>query len=314
MDNETKKINNEAYFQVPKSLFKMRRNGEISLTAFDIYILMLDRYKLSKKNKWIDNEGSIYINYSYEELLEDLCIKKKNIISEGLKELESLSLIKRRKRYRNSTVFYLTNESNQKVTLIKNESNQNDDFLKMKVTFSGNESNQKVTLKSEKNSQKDFENKSKNENEKALNKNNISNNNYKSNNNNVIDYINNKNNNIVPALHNEIYLLLEGRDIKINQITKICVDIQRIKEVIAYANNKNYGNGFILKALKENWQLGLESQASCKPGLDIQAGLKKSGLDIQADKNNPLGLESQANGKDYSMSIDEALKRSREKK
>lgn len=109
-------------------------------------------------------------------------------------------------------------------------------------------------------------------------------------------------------------MLLEGRDIKINQITKICVDIQRIKEVIAYANNKNYGNSFILKALKENWQLGLESQASCKPGLDIQAGLKKSGLDIQADKNNSLGLESQANGKDYSMSIDEALKRSRGKK
>jgi hypothetical protein len=61
------------------------------------------------------------------------------------------------------------------------------------------------------------------------------------------------------------------------------------------------GNGFIIKALKENWRLG---------------------LDIQADKNNSLGLDIQANTKsseiqrekDYSMSIDEALKRSRNKR
>lgn len=299
----------EPYFQVPKSLFRLRRNGGISLTAFDIYVLMLDRYRLSKKNNWIDEEGKTYINYSYEEFLRDLNIKKKNIISEGLKELETLNLIKKRKRYRNSTIFYLKIESNQVVTLVKNESNQNDDLLKMKVTILESESNQVVTSISEKSIQKGIENKKENECLKAPNKNNINNNNYKSNNN---IYINNNNIYNTGSLQNEIYLLLEGRDIKINQITKICVDIQRIKEVIAYANKKNYGNGFILKALKENWELGLESQASCN----------KSGLDIQADKNNLLGLESQANNKypenqgqkDYSMSIDEALKRSRGKK
>ena len=107
-------------------------------------------------------------------------------------------------------------------------------------------------------------------------------------------------------------MLLRGRNIKANQITKICIDIQRIKEVIDYADSKGLGNGFIIKALKENWKLGL----------DIQASLEKSGLDIQADKNNLLGLDIQANTKnseiqrekDYSMSIDEALKRSRNKK
>ena len=294
----------EPYFQVPKSLFRLRRNGGISLTAFDIYVLMLDRYKLSKKNNWKDEEGIYYIFYSYDELLENLYTKNKNRVAEALKELESLNFLKKRKRYRNSTIFYLKNESNQKDTLTQNESNQKD-------TLTQNESNQKDTTRSnqkdtfilQKNTQKDIENKEEIKGEIAPNKN-------KYNKNNIN---NSKNNNVIdPALKNEIHLLLRGRNIKANQITKICIDIQRIKEVIDYADSKGLGNGFIIKALKENWKLGL----------DIQASSKKSGLDIQADKNNSLGLDIQANTKnseiqrekDYSMSIDEALKRSRNKK
>ena len=283
----------EPYFQVPKSLFRLRRNGGISLTAFDIYVLMLDRYKLSKKNNWKDEEGIYYIFYSYDELLENLYTKNKNRVAEALKELESLNFLKKRKRYRNSTIFYLKNESNQKDTLTQNESNQKDTTR----------SNQKDTFILQKNTQKDIENKEEIKDEITLNKNNYNKNNIN----------NSKNNNVIdPALKNEIHLLLGGRNIKANQITKICIDIQRIKEVIDYADSKGLGNGFIIKALKENWKLGL----------DIQASLEKSGLDIQADKNNSLGLDIQTNTKnseiqrqkDYSMSIDEALKRSRNKK
>ena len=283
----------EPYFQVTKSLFRLRRNGGISLTAFDIYVLMLDRYKLSKKNNWKDEEGIYYIFYSYDELLENLYTKNKNRVAEALKELESLNFLKKRKRYRNSTIFYLKNESNQKDTLTQNESNQKDTTR----------SNQKDTFILQKNTQKDIENKEEIKDEITPNKNNNSKNNIN----------NNKNNNVIdPALKNEIHLLLRGRDIKANQITKICIDIQRIKEVIDWADKKELGNGFIIKALKENWKLGL----------DIQASSQESGLDIQADKNNSLGLDIQANGKnseiqrkkDYSMSIDEALKRSRNKK
>ena len=294
----------EPYFQVPKSLFRSWREGKINSTAFSIYMLMLDRYKVSKKNKWKDEEGNFYIIYSYEELLENLCIKNKNILADALKELEKLNLLKKRKRYRNSTIFYLKSESNQNVTSTKNESNVND-------TLTQSESNQNVTTRSnqnvtfilEKNTQKDIGNKEEIESENTPSKN-------KYNKNNIN---NSKNNNVIgPALKNEIHLLLRGRDIKANQITKICIDIQRIKEVIDYADSKELGNGFIIKALKENWRLGH----------DIQASSEKSGLDIQADKNNSLGLDIQANAKnpesqgnkDYSMSIDEALKRSRNKK
>ena len=316
----------EPYFQVPKSLFRLRRNGGISLTAFDIYVLMLDRYKISKKHKWVDKEKNVYIIYSYEDLMEDLNVKSKNGISEALKELEELNFLQRKKRYRNSTIFYLKNESTENHTFIKsesienrtltkNESTENHTFIKSESienrTLTKNESTENHTSMStenhtfifEKNTQKDTENKEEIKGEITPNKNNNSKNNIN----------NNKNNNVIdPALKNEIHLLLKGRNIKANQITKICIDIQRIKEVIDYADKKELGNGFIIKALKENWKLGL----------DIQASSKKSGLDIQADKNNLLGLDIQANSKnpesqgkkDYSMSIDEALKRSRNKK
>ena len=179
----------EPYFQVPKSLFRLRRNGGISLTAFDIYVLMLDRYKLSKKNNWKDEEGIYYIFYSYDELLENLYTKNKNRVAEALKELESLNFLKKRKRYRNSTIFYLKNESNQKDTLTQNESNQKD-------TLTQNESNQKDTTRSnqkdtfilQKNTQKNIENKEENESENTPNKNNYNKNNINnSKNNNVID-------------------------------------------------------------------------------------------------------------------------------
>ena len=294
----------EPYFQVPKSLFRLRRNGGISLTAFDIYVLMLDRYKVSKKHKWVDKEKKVYIIYSYEDLMEDLNVKSKNGISEALKELEELNLLQRKKRYRNSTIFYLKNESTENHTFIKSESIENRTLTKNESTENHtHRSTENHTFIIEKNTQKDIENKEEIKGKNTPNKNNNSKNNIN----------NSKNNNVIdPALKNEIHLLLRGRDIKANQITKICIDIQRIKEVIEYADSKELGNGFIIKALKENWKLGL----------DIQASPEKSGLDIQADKNNSLGLDIQANAKnpesqgnkDYSMSIDEALKRSRNKK
>lgn len=271
----------EPYFQVPKSLFRLRRNGGISLTAFDIYILMLDRYKISKKNKWVDNEKNVYIIYSYEDLMEDLNLKSKNGISEALKELEELNLLQRKKRYRNSTIFYLKNESTENHTFIKSESIENRTLTKNESTENHtHRSTENHTFILQKNTQKDIENKEEIKVEITPNKNNYNKNNIN----------NSKNNNVMdPALKNEIHLLLRGRNIKANQITKICIDIQRIKEVIDYADSKGLGNGFIIKALKENWKLGL----------DIQANTKNS--EIQREK-------------DYSMSIDEALKRSRNKK
>ena len=96
----------------------MRREGSLSLTAFDIYLLMSDRFRLSKKNGWIDEEGDTYIMYSYEELCEELNLKRRNSISEAIKELENLNLIEKKRRYNRSNVYYLVDisDSNNNVT------------------------------------------------------------------------------------------------------------------------------------------------------------------------------------------------------
>lgn len=113
----------ESFFQIPKVLFKMRREGSLSLTAFDIYLLMSDRFRLSKKNGWIDEEGDTYIMYSYEELCEELNLKRRNSISDAIKELEKLNLIEKKRRYNRSNVYYLVDisDSNNNVTSNSNE-------------------------------------------------------------------------------------------------------------------------------------------------------------------------------------------------
>ena len=130
---------NEPFYQVPKSLFRLRREGRISLTAFDIYILMVDRYKISclKENikSFTDEEGEIYFVYAYNSLMEDLNTTKRDGISKAIQELETLGLIKSKKAFGVATKYYMTSNqkgtstSNQKGTLIiinnKNNINKN---------------------------------------------------------------------------------------------------------------------------------------------------------------------------------------------
>ena len=129
----------EPYFQVPKSLFRSWRAGEINSTAFSIYMLMLDRYKISclKENRknFTDAEGEIYFVYAYNSLMEDLSIKKKHGISKAIEELETLGFIRSKKEHGKATIYYLTSDqkgtttSDQKGTLIiinnKNNINKN---------------------------------------------------------------------------------------------------------------------------------------------------------------------------------------------
>ena len=218
----------EPYFQVPKSLFRLRRNGGISLTAFDIYLLMSDRFRLSKKNGWIDEEGDTYIMYSYEELCEELNLKRRNSISEAIKELEKLNLIEKKRRYNRSNVYYLVDisNSNKKVTTISNEN----------VTLN---SNNNVTS---------------NSNINVYANNNYNNNNYMSNN-----YMNNNNKeNVAGIIRQEIKFLIKNRKIKIENIIKYSNDLERIKQVFEYADKNKKGDGWIIACLRDNYSLNQE--------------------------------------------------------
>ena len=130
---------NEPFYQVPKSLFRLWRDGVINSTAFSIYVLMLDRYKVScleeNKKNFTDENGEIFFVYAYNSLAEDLKISKRNGITKGIQDLESLGLIKSKKVHGKATIYYLasnpkdTTTSNPKDTLIiinnKNNINKN---------------------------------------------------------------------------------------------------------------------------------------------------------------------------------------------
>ena len=129
----------EPFYQVPKSLFRLWRDGVINSTAFSIYMLMLDRYKVScleeNKKNFTDENGEIFFVYAYNSLAEDLKISKRNGITKGIQDLESLRLIKSKKVHGKATIYYLTSNpkdtttSNPKDTLIiinnKNNINKN---------------------------------------------------------------------------------------------------------------------------------------------------------------------------------------------
>ena len=239
----------EPYFQVPKSLFRSWRTGEINSTTFAVYMLMLDRYKISclkeNRNKFTDESREIFFYYSYNSLADDLNITRRNEIAKAIQDLEKIGLIKSKKVYGKATMYYITSNLNDTSTSNLNDtstSNLNDTLIRI---------------------------------------NNNKNNTIKNNTNNSME--------CSSSFRNEIRLLIGIRKITVDRILKYCNNIERIKEVISYANKTNKGDGYIISALKENYNLK------------------------ELNSNENTADPCNAGKKDYSMSITEALKLSRNK-
>ena len=213
---------NEPFYQVPKSLFRLRREGGISLTAFDIYILMMDRYKISclKENikSFTDAEGEIYFVYAYNSLMEDLSIKKKHGISKAIEELESLGFIRSKKEHGKATIYYLT--SDQKGTTTSDQKGTTTSDQKGTLIIINNKNN--------------------------INKNNINN--------------NNKENVVAGVIRQEIKFLIKNRKLKIENIIKYSNDLERIKQVFEYADKNKKGDGWIIACLRDNYSLNQKEE------------------------------------------------------
>ena len=204
----------EPFYQVPKSLFRLWRDGVINSTAFSIYMLMLDRYKVScleeNKKKFTDENGEIFFVYAYNSLAEDLKISKRNGITKGIQDLESLGLIKSKKVHGKATIYYLA--SNPKDTTTSNP----------KDTTTSNPKDTLIIINNKNN----------------INKNNINNNNKE---------------NVAAIIRQEIKFLIKTRNIKIDNVLKYCSDLNRIKEVFLYADKNNKSDGWIIACLRDNY-------------------------------------------------------------
>ena len=109
MNNRIKveELNGVVYYQIPKWFMDLFISGEISSGAFKTYVLMYERLRMSAKNNWIDEDGDVYIKYSYNELMEDLQCSSKTTVSNNLKELQKLDLIDKVKCFSASNIYYL---------------------------------------------------------------------------------------------------------------------------------------------------------------------------------------------------------------
>ena len=210
----------EPFYQVPKSLFRLKRDGIINTTTFFVYMLMLDRAKISylKENisKFTDEDGKVFFVYAYNSLMEDLNIVRKNEVAKAIQELEKLGFIRSLKKHGKATKYYITSNVNDTTTSNVNDtttSNVNDTLI-----ITNNKNN--------------------------INKNNINN--------------NNKENVVAGVIRQEIKFLIKSRSIKIDNVLKYCSDLNRIKEVFLYADKNNKSDGWVIACLRDNYSLKQE--------------------------------------------------------
>lgn len=81
------------FIMIKKDLLNLGIKGN----ALAVYLKMLDRYNLSRKNNWRDKEGKIYIIMKRDEICRDFNISKRTA-SSILGKLEEAALIVRRKQ------------------------------------------------------------------------------------------------------------------------------------------------------------------------------------------------------------------------
>ena len=101
-----------AFFRLPRVLYEKECFRGLSNDAKTLYALMLDRMSLSLANKWLDEEGKVFINYSLEDIMDTLnCGKTKAVAL--LKELDSengIGLIEKKNMgIAKASVFYVMN-------------------------------------------------------------------------------------------------------------------------------------------------------------------------------------------------------------
>jgi hypothetical protein len=83
-----------SFYRIPKALMTEKAFDGLSGDAKILYGLCLDRVSLSRKNRWVDAAGRVYIYYTLNSIMEDVgCAVQKAVKLLG--ELEKYGLIER---------------------------------------------------------------------------------------------------------------------------------------------------------------------------------------------------------------------------
>ncbi len=85
------------FYRVPQALFTNEKFSKISCESKLLYGFLLDRCGLSRKSKWYDEDGKLYVFFKQEEAIEKLNIGKNKAVK-IFDELEQTGLIIRKKQ------------------------------------------------------------------------------------------------------------------------------------------------------------------------------------------------------------------------
>lgn len=80
------------FYQLPKELFGNSRYFKLTLESKVVYSLLRDRLDLSRKNKWVNESGEVYLLFSRENIANLLDVDLKTV-TKAFKQLVSHKLI-----------------------------------------------------------------------------------------------------------------------------------------------------------------------------------------------------------------------------
>ena len=80
------------FIRIPRVMMTEEIFAPLSMQAKIMYGMLLDRMKLSYKNKWVDEENKVYIVYPINEMAQDMNISRRTVIN-CLGELMRLGLV-----------------------------------------------------------------------------------------------------------------------------------------------------------------------------------------------------------------------------
>ena len=106
------------FYQIPKELFTNEYyKGKLSSATILLYGLLLDRLSVSIKNKWIDENGVIYIILTRKEAMEKLNISDKTA-TKAFTQLKNCKLIDEKRIGTGKTYKIYVGKINRKNSLL----------------------------------------------------------------------------------------------------------------------------------------------------------------------------------------------------
>lgn len=104
------------FYRVSQALFTNEKFSKISCESKLLYGFLLDRCGLSKKNKWCDKDGRLYVFFKQDEACEKLNIGKDKAVK-IFNELEKIGLINRKNKVRVNQQKFMSATLQKKLTV-----------------------------------------------------------------------------------------------------------------------------------------------------------------------------------------------------